>query len=57
MVCPPTHVTNDFIRERARPLPASVALLVINLRKGAIQDELDQFVDLLTAGCDRLDAK
>jgi hypothetical protein len=30
-------------------LPALVALLV-NLRKGTVQDELDQFVALLTDG-------
>jgi hypothetical protein len=39
----------DFTRERALPLPALVALLV-NLRKGTIQDELDRFVALLTDG-------
>jgi hypothetical protein len=31
------------------PLPTVVALLV-NLRKGTIQDELDQFVDLFSEG-------
>jgi hypothetical protein len=39
----------DFTRDRALPLPALVALLV-NLRKGTIQDELDQFVELFTEG-------
>jgi hypothetical protein len=39
----------DFTRDRALPLPALVALLV-NLRKGTVQDELDQFVEVLTEG-------
>jgi hypothetical protein len=39
----------DFTRERNLPLPALVALLV-NLRKGTIQDELDQFVESSTEG-------
>jgi hypothetical protein len=37
-----------FTRERALTLPA-LALLV-NLRKGTMRDELDQFVELFSAG-------
>ncbi|HYN77169.1 MAG TPA: hypothetical protein VES73_05190, partial [Lamprocystis sp. (in: g-proteobacteria)] len=39
----------DFTRARALPLPTLVALLV-NLRNGTIQDELDQFIDLFSEG-------
>ncbi len=38
-----------FTRERALPLPALVSML-LNLRKGTLQDELDQFANLLSDG-------
>lgn len=38
-----------FTRERALPLPALVAML-LNLRKGTLRDELDQFANLLSDG-------
>jgi len=39
--------TKDFTRQRSLPLPHLVALL-LNLRKGAIQDEVDGFWEVLT---------
>ncbi len=44
---PPTHGANQPISSlRALPLPPLVAVL-LNLRKGAMADALDRFVDLL----------
>ena len=37
----------DFTRQRALPLPQLVGLL-LNLRKGTLQDELDGFWEVLT---------
>ena len=39
--------TKDFTRQRSLPLPHLVALL-LNLRKGTIQDEVDGFWEVLT---------